>query len=123
MVLDQAAALMNKVQNVQLVVKGYTDATGNAVANTLEGNTEEDAYWRDNYATTSYYAQGYDYDTDYRSAYDYGYRARHHFNDANDFDSVENELRQDWAQFKGQSRLSWDQARLAARDAWYRIER
>lgn len=34
-VLDQAAALMNKVQNVQLVVKGYTDATGNAAANKI----------------------------------------------------------------------------------------
>ncbi|WP_322873940.1 OmpA family protein [Acinetobacter sp. CFCC 10889] len=32
-VLDQASVLMNKVQNVQLVVKGYTDATGNAAAN------------------------------------------------------------------------------------------
>lgn len=32
-VLDQAAALMNKVPKVQLVVKGYTDSTGNAEAN------------------------------------------------------------------------------------------
>ena len=76
-----------------------------------------------NYNTTTYYSQGYDYDTDYRSAYDYGYRARHHFNTANDFESVENDLRNDWEQFKGSSRLTWDQARLAARDAWYRIKR
>lgn len=27
-------------------------ATGNAVANTLEGNTEEDNYWRTNYTTS-----------------------------------------------------------------------
>lgn len=32
-VLDQAAALINKVPNVELIVKGYTDATGNADAN------------------------------------------------------------------------------------------
>lgn len=32
-VLDQAAALMNKVQNVQLTVKGFTDNTGNANSN------------------------------------------------------------------------------------------
>ena len=89
----------------------------------IKGNTEEDTYWRNNYHTTTYYSQGYDYDTDYRSAYDYGYRARHHFNTANDFESVEDNLRTDWEQFKGSSRLTWDQARLAARDAWYRIKR
>ena len=32
-VLDQAAALMNRVPNVQLTVKGYTDNTGDANAN------------------------------------------------------------------------------------------
>lgn len=32
-VLDQAAALMNRVPNVQLTVKGFTDAVGNAESN------------------------------------------------------------------------------------------
>ena len=31
--MDQAAALMNRVPNVELTVKGFTDATGDANAN------------------------------------------------------------------------------------------
>ena len=91
----------------------------NAAANTLEGNTEEDTYWRNNYNKRLTIAKAMITIHDYRSAYDYGYRARHHFNTANEFESVENDLRNDWEQFKGSSRLTWDQARLAARDAWY----
>ena len=37
--------------------------------------------------------------------------------------AVESELGQGWERVKGNSRLGWDKARLAARDAWHNVER
>ena len=37
-----------------------------------------------------------------------------------DVDDVENELRADWEGSNAASRLTWDQARDSARDAWDR---
>jgi hypothetical protein len=36
---------------------------------------------------------------------------------------VESELSGDWERVKGKSRLGWEKAKLATRDAWQRVER
>jgi len=81
--------------------------------------TEEDSYWRDNYATRSYVAPGATYD-EYGPAYRYGvytfpeYKGRR-------FDDVESELRDNWQSARGTSTLTWDRARNATRDSWDRL--
>ncbi|HEX2645240.1 MAG TPA: glycine zipper domain-containing protein, partial [Thermoanaerobaculia bacterium] len=80
--------------------------------------TEEDAFWRDNYANRDY-AQGRSYD-DLKPAYQYGWESRTRHQDR-DWNQAENELRSGWEQAKGQSRLAWDDAKSATRDAWDRV--
>lgn len=84
--------------------------------------TAEDAYWRENWHSRPYVerARGYDY---YQPAYRFGWEARDRYRDR-DWNEVEQSLATDWDRHREQSRadLRWDEARLAARDAWRRIE-
>ena len=81
--------------------------------------TRESAYWRENFSDRDYVEQGSSFD-DYGPAYGYGVQARGRYPDRA-FDDVESELSGDWAANRGTSSLSWERARLASRDAWYRI--
>jgi phage tail tape-measure protein len=79
---------------------------------------DEDRYWSNAYRDRPYYDSALSYD-DYRPAYDLGYRTRASIADGT-FEQAERRLSQDWAMAKGESRLTWEQAKLAARDAWDR---
>jgi hypothetical protein len=81
--------------------------------------TEEDAYWRENYRGRDYVDPNAPYDT-YRPAYQYGWESRTRY-DKRNFDEVENDLSRDWDNYRGdRSKLDWDRAKHAARDAWER---
>jgi hypothetical protein len=82
--------------------------------------TAEEAYWRENYSSRPYVNKGASYD-EYAPAYRYGWesRARH---SGRNFQDVEPDLSRDWDRARGKSRLKWDQAKLATRDAWERID-
>jgi hypothetical protein len=82
--------------------------------------TVEDAYWRDNYTTRPYVQRDADYE-EYRPAYRYGWESRDR-HAGRDFDEVEDDLERGWEQARGRSRLSWQDAKHATRDAWKRIE-
>jgi len=79
--------------------------------------TAEEAYWREAFRREPYYKAELSYE-DYSPAFRVGYTGplRRH----GTFQSLESELQGDWVQVKGRSRLSWDEARLAARAAWER---
>jgi hypothetical protein len=79
---------------------------------------DEDLYWRDAYRERPYYDSALIYD-DYKPAFQLGYRTRESMPGAT-FEQAERRLSQDWAMAKGESRLTWEQAKLAARDAWDR---
>lgn len=96
-------------------------AAGNAMSESVD-STAEDTYWRDNYQNQSYYNKDYSYDRDYQPAYAYGYSNRGRFKNETRFEDVENDLSRSWNENRGQSQLSWDDARHAARDAWYRLD-
>jgi hypothetical protein len=97
-----------------------------AVAGALAGKSlgeavdpvAEDVYWRDNYASRPY-ATGASYD-EYRPAYGYGVDAYTRYPDR-DFDDIEPELGSEWNSRRGSSRLEWDRAKHATRDAWNRV--
>src|SRR3954464_10381872 len=79
--------------------------------------TAEDEYWRTNYASRPYYESSYNYDEDYRPAYEYGWSSAGQ-HQGQRFEDVERDLGSGWERAKGKSRLEWDRAKMATRDAW-----
>lgn len=81
----------------------------------IDPRTEE-AYWRESYVNRPSYVDGYDYDQDYAVAYRVGYdgRTRHQ----GSYAEHEKDLGVEWERIKGESRLTWDQAKVVIRDAW-----
>ncbi|HSM10467.1 MAG TPA: hypothetical protein VK827_02710 [Lysobacter sp.] len=84
--------------------------------------TGENEYWRHAYQTRPYAKHEYDFDRDYSVAYGYGLDAREKYG-ATSFDQIEPDLRKEWDNARGQSRLSWDEARPAVLDAFSRADR
>jgi len=91
---------------------------GKAVAEDIDP-TEENRYWRENFATRPYVTQGNPYE-EYGAAYQYGWESYMHHHHRR-FDEVESNLGRDWDRIKGKSKLKWEQAKHATRDAWNRI--
>ena len=82
--------------------------------------TEHDQYWRDNYKDRPYVQAEGAYD-EYRAAYEYGWQSRPNY-PGRSFADAEDELARGWDQNRGDSKLSWDQARDACCDAWNRCD-
>lgn len=94
---------------------------GHAAAEAIDP-TREEAYWRAEYANAPYFREGYDFDRDYHPAFAVGYATRHRYPADAKFEDHESELEQSWNEVKGESRLAWAEAKLAAKDAWNRIK-
>jgi|CXWL01.1.fsa_nt_gi hypothetical protein len=79
----------------------------------------ESQYWSSHYAERPYVPEGTSYDQ-YEPAFRYGWEARmaHH---GKRFKDVQSTLEQGWNQAKGDSKLTWRQAKSAIREAWYRV--
>ena len=82
--------------------------------------TVEDNYWRDNYSSRPYARadQSYDY---YQPAYRYGWESRGQYAGRR-YEDVETDLERGWDKAKGTSKLAWNDAKLAVRDAWHRVD-
>lgn len=124
------AALGSAVGPAGAVVGGIVGGiiggvAGNEAADAINP-VEEDAYWREQHRDSPYFHESrstyddLDYDRDYRSAYEVGYKNRPLFDSDTHFEQVETELRTQWEAIKGPSRLDWEQAKYAAKDAWLR---
>ncbi len=93
--------------------------TGKALAERINP-AHEDEYWRHEFPSRPYaVASPHGWD-DFGPAYRYGYERYPDF-DGRRFEEVEPEFARDWEQSRGDSNLGWDEARLAARDAFERI--
>ncbi len=92
---------------------------GRGIADLVDPAAEE-AYWRENYETQSYYEAGHTYE-DYHPAYRAGWegRARH---EGRSFEEVERDLEADYNRSRESSRLAWEKCREAARAAWNRFD-
>ena len=83
---------------------------------------DTDRYYGEQYSKAAYYRNDFDFQ-DYRPAYRYGTQARSlSATSAWDADT-ESRLEQGWERAKGESRLSWQEAKEAVKDAWHRVER
>lgn len=93
---------------------------GKAAAEAFDPTLEE-TYWRAEYAKSPSYVSGYDFDRDYHPAYAVGYANRHRYPADATFEQYESDLERSWNEVKGESRLKWEEAKLAVRDAWHRL--
>ena len=80
---------------------------------------EEDAYWRGNCAGRPYVTGDSTFE-DYGPAYRHGIDAFSRY-PAQRFDDIESDLGRDWTIARGSSRLEWEHAKHATRDAWQRL--
>jgi hypothetical protein len=92
--------------------------TGRAFAELIDPD-EEVAFWRDQWQPKAGNPSGYKFEQDFRPAYRYGVEAftgnaDRHFNE------IEPQLGEGWPLVRGTSRLDWNDARMAALDAWQR---
>ena len=93
---------------------------GKAVAEQIDP-TVEDAYWREHYRTRPYVEAHAPYET-YAPAYRLGYEGRGRYA-GRSFEDAEMDLQRDYDTYRADSNLEWERAKLAARDAWHRVER
>lgn len=91
---------------------------GKGVAESVDP-TVEDTYWRQNHAKQPYAAATDSYDQ-YGPAYQYGYESHAH-HAGKTFDDVESHLAQGWNKVKGESKLEWEKAKHATREAYNRV--
>lgn len=96
-------------------------AAGKGVAERLDP-TGEAEYWQSTYTTRPYYDSSYSYD-DYAPAYAYGDDVRAKYAGRRWDDSLEADVRQGWESAKAKSRLTWEKAKDAVRDAFDRSDR
>lgn len=79
-----------------------------------------DRYWREHYPQRPYVPAGADY-ADYGPAYRHGSRAGLRAKQPRGWPEAEAGLARTWDANKEGSRLDWEQARPAVRDAWDRL--
>ncbi len=92
---------------------------GEAVAQSID-RVGEETHWRMNYRSRPYVSRDASYD-DYGPAYRYGVSSFDR-NSELSFDLQEPDLSRGWNASRGDSKLAWDHAKLATRDAWERLK-
>jgi hypothetical protein len=90
---------------------------GDAIASSVS-QAADDAHWRENYKSRPYVADGSSYD-DYGPAYAFGEESRRRLPGAS-FNDVEADLAGGWGEARRTSKLEWEHAKHAVRDAWDR---
>jgi phage tail tape-measure protein len=93
---------------------------GKGIAEKIDPTTE-DAYWRENYPTRSYYDESTSYE-EIAPAYRYGWESRSRYGDRT-WDEAESDLQSGWNETKHSAKVGWEKAKHASRDAWHRVER
>ena len=92
--------------------------------NNTDVNVNPNDRWRESYVTRPYYQEAQldtpdlDYDRDFSKAYELGSRARSENDRSTSFKDVEDSLESSWNEIKAESRLKWEQAKQAIKDAW-----
>jgi hypothetical protein len=79
---------------------------------------DEDAYWRENYRSSSYVDPGREYEY-YQPAYRFGWESFSQYG-RRSFEEVDETLQLEWERRRPPECPPWPEARAAARDAWDR---
>jgi hypothetical protein len=104
-----------------ITVKSTVPNVGVSVNPGMNANVDtETNYWHDNFVSRPYYSKDRDYQA-YAPAYRYGVNT-YRDNKGRPYSELDQErLRRGWEQARGTSRLSWNDAQLAARDSYNRL--
>jgi hypothetical protein len=81
--------------------------------------TNEDLYWRSNFASRPYTRADRGYET-YQPGYRYGFESAQRFR-GRKWEDVEPELRTGWDRYEFRSQSTWENVKDAVRDAWNRV--
>ena len=81
----------------------------------------DSVHWQATLPQRHYVLIDRDYERDYAPAYRFGHDQRQLHPAHRRFEDVEHSLATRWAQFKVQSRLSWQEAKDAVKDAWLKV--
>jgi uncharacterized protein YcfJ len=92
---------------------------GDAVASAVD-EVREQAHWRETFQSRPYVEVDARFE-DYAPAYAYGV-TWYRLNPGRVFDDSEGDLATGWVAARGDSSLDWNDAKPAAREAWYRVE-
>jgi len=117
----QAKKSTNPGMVAGVAIGGVIGALAGKETTQIINPTTEDIYWRDNYKHRSYFNSATSYDN-YAPAYRYGIVAYATYT-VHQFDEIELQLANGWDNARGNSRLTWDTAKLATRDAYERLYR
>ncbi len=79
----------------------------------------EDLYWTGHFWKQAYFRPDYDYE-DYAPAFCVGYTGCAQY--GGHFEDAENSLCSNFLRIRGDSRLTWEEAREPVRSAWNRVE-
>ncbi len=85
--------------------------------NTYATYEESDNYFSSRFDSAPYRRDDETFD-DYRPAYRYGTQSRARYGERDWDDHMENELKEGWEKTKGTSRLTWERAKEAVKDAF-----
>lgn len=95
---------------------------GKGVAEAINPTTEH-AFWRIEYARRPYFNQSTPYE-EFGPAYQYGWESQARYSaKGKTFEEVEADLQTEWDRRRGVSKLNWEHAKGATRDAWKRVEK
>lgn len=84
------------------------------------GFADDRAYWKNQLANEPYYESGQQF-SDFESAYQIGTEGRGRYGEQS-FEQAEPNLRNEWEESKGPTKVGWDKAKHAVRAAWNRVE-
>jgi hypothetical protein len=119
--IGSAAGIPGMIAGV--AVGGVAGALAGKYAAQKINPTTEDEYWSKNYQFRTYVDKGTPYET-YRPAYRHGVETYTRYSDTGrSFDEIEAQAAKDWEKARGNSPLSWEQARPASRDAFDRLSK
>ena len=91
---------------------------GKAVAEKIDPTAEE-AYWRENHRSQEFATEADDYDRDYAPAYRTGYTGATKYEGT--YEDNEAHLEKDFETNKGDSNLTWADAKMSARAGFNRV--
>jgi hypothetical protein len=110
------------------IMGGPVGLAAGAVAGALAGGAlgkdqfqpvdKEDEYWRQNFASRPYVREGARYE-DYAQAYRYGYQVFDEY-PGRSWHDARADIGAGWQVDRGNSRLEWEEAEPAIREAWER---
>lgn len=104
----------------QVAASSLPQSSVTPIRPTLVDALREDAHWQGCYWRECYYRPGFGYE-DYAPAYCVGYVGYAQYGGS--FEDAEKSLLANWLRIRGDSRLGLDDAGLAMRAAWIRMER